>query len=321
MEGMLWEHYNLAMYERDASAMQVFVSSRTSISMIEYVKDPSGDEFWTRTDDIFTLTATPALTAAHEIYVAKGEEYLVFKLTSESRIYVMGVCDFGDYFDHTTFECKECSHGRKSFGIQATECDSCSALWFKTRTVEVDFAKYSHMCTDGRTKSIFLLVLTPVLVLLCSVLIWWRIGKKVDYKSLKCSPSCKNCPGCSRWESDEEDKAKESELKENPSEDSLAQFDSLARRTGQTSAPSKNSQQPAKDSSPRFKEPDRKTSIVPDNKQQDQKKNEFTPISKGNVGGKSPPKSDRKSPSPLRNIPIPRRDVDESCEADYSEVK
>ena len=36
---------------------------------------------------------------ANEIYLAKNEDYLTFKLTSESRIYVIAVCGLDKIFN------------------------------------------------------------------------------------------------------------------------------------------------------------------------------------------------------------------------------
>lgn len=122
MPALTKEHYNLAVWERDEDAMQVFVAGRAQIDMIEYIKDASGDEFWTKTDGIFVMDVEPATVAPHEIFLGKSDDYLTFKLTSEPKIYTMGICDFGSIFNVETFDCTPCPVAKKSFGIQAQEC-------------------------------------------------------------------------------------------------------------------------------------------------------------------------------------------------------
>ena len=113
------------------------------------------------------MASVPSTNLAHDIFIAKSQDYLVFKLTSEAKIYMMGICDFAMRFNVTSFDCESCGN-KKSFGIQTQECEPCSTLWFSTRADEVDFAKYQYMCTSGQTKSIFLMILVPIAVLVCS---------------------------------------------------------------------------------------------------------------------------------------------------------
>jgi hypothetical protein len=114
---MTKENYNLAVWERNADTLQVFVSGRAKIDMIEYQRDPAGNEIWLKTDSIFEMDVEPTSSASHEIYLAKSEDYLVFKLTSQPKIYVIAVCDFGFTLNQTSFKCEACPISRKSFGI------------------------------------------------------------------------------------------------------------------------------------------------------------------------------------------------------------
>ena len=65
------------------------------------------------------MTTPPNPNFAHDIYIAKNDDYLIFKLMSEDRLYIMGVCDRSQTFNFTSFQCDDCPVGLHSFGVQA----------------------------------------------------------------------------------------------------------------------------------------------------------------------------------------------------------
>jgi hypothetical protein len=75
------------------------------------------------------MKTTPNISFAHEIYLAKNKDYLVYKLTSEPRLYTIGLCDRQFIFNATTFQCTPCPPALKSFGLQVPECMPCFDLY------------------------------------------------------------------------------------------------------------------------------------------------------------------------------------------------
>lgn len=71
------------------------------------------------------MPTMPNANYTHEIFIAKNADYLVYKLTSEERIYTMGICDRSKIFNVTTFTCDPCPKALKSFGIQDQICTPC----------------------------------------------------------------------------------------------------------------------------------------------------------------------------------------------------
>jgi hypothetical protein len=71
--------------------------------MIEYQVDSFDLEYWKTTRNIYVMPSTPDVRFAHEIFLAKNADYLVYKLASEDRVYTMAVCDWQHIFDSTTF--------------------------------------------------------------------------------------------------------------------------------------------------------------------------------------------------------------------------
>ena len=67
--------------------------------MIEYQLDNRLNKNWIVTRSIFIMPKMPNPKFANEIYLAKNEDYLTFKLTSESRIYVIAVCGLDKIFN------------------------------------------------------------------------------------------------------------------------------------------------------------------------------------------------------------------------------
>ncbi len=95
------------------------------------------------------MKTTPNISFSHEIYLAKNKDYLVYKLTSEPRLYTIGLCDRQFIFNATTFQCTPCPPALKSFGLQVPECMPCIDLYYQTSRDDFAFAKYDHMCTEG----------------------------------------------------------------------------------------------------------------------------------------------------------------------------
>ena len=100
-----FEHFNLAVFERDPQTIQVFAAGRNFIDMIEYQENFRLEPFWQVTRNIYTMPVSPNANFTHEIFIAKNADYLVYKLTSEERIYTMGICDRSKIFNVTTFTC------------------------------------------------------------------------------------------------------------------------------------------------------------------------------------------------------------------------
>jgi len=112
-------------FERDPQTIQVFAAGRDFIDMIEYQENYRKEPFWQVTRGIYNMTVKPNFNFTHEIHIAKSEDYLVYKLVSEDRIYTMGVCDRSKIFNVTTFTCDQCPRALKSFGIQEQVCSPC----------------------------------------------------------------------------------------------------------------------------------------------------------------------------------------------------
>lgn len=108
MTSMRFEHYNLAVFERDLDTMQIFAAGRSFIDMIEFQRDTHGEEYWNVTKNIFEMQTPPNASFAHEIFLAKNNDYLVYKLTSLPRLYTMGLCDRQYIFNATTNQCTPC---------------------------------------------------------------------------------------------------------------------------------------------------------------------------------------------------------------------
>lgn len=109
------------------------------------------------------------ISTYHEIFIGKGREYLVFKLTSQRYLYQMATCQFDEFFDEENFICTKCRPAHHSFGLQNQKCYPCNSLWMSSKNDDLLYAIYLQKCTDGQYKSIFLIVGTIVIILIVGI--------------------------------------------------------------------------------------------------------------------------------------------------------
>jgi hypothetical protein len=109
-------------------------------------------------------------TTRHQIYVGKGNDYVVFKPTSQATVYLMAVCDTRSYFDNNTFTCEPCNPSHNSFGNQMGSCKPCNTLMLTSKQDPLNYAIYTQLCTDGQFKAIIVIVFSVVLILLVGII-------------------------------------------------------------------------------------------------------------------------------------------------------
>ena len=112
----------------------------------------------------------PNITIPHYIYIGKGRNYLVFKLSSQPYLYLMSLCMYNEFFNPKEFICEKCRDAHHSNGLQATQCYPCNTLWMMSKNDNVQFAIYQQNCTDGLFKSIIVVCGSIVIILIVGII-------------------------------------------------------------------------------------------------------------------------------------------------------
>lgn len=161
---------NLALYEDSRYMMQLFVANRERIDVIEMQADTKNNIFFKKTDGLYSIETPYNSSLEHEIYIGKGRNYLVFKLSSRPYLYLMATCQSDEFYDPESFTCVRCRPAHHSFGLQNEQCFPCNSLWMNSKNDELLTAIYNQRCTSGEFKSIGVIVGTIVFILLVGII-------------------------------------------------------------------------------------------------------------------------------------------------------
>ena len=110
------------------------------------------------------------LTNATQISIGKGSSYLVWKQSDEPFLKILPVCENDARFDPKSKACLTCTEGLRSWGLQDSECVSCSAIWLQGKDY-FTWTLYEELCSVGNTKSSMLMVFVPIVSLALTIIL------------------------------------------------------------------------------------------------------------------------------------------------------
>lgn len=149
--------------------LQVFVAGTNTISIVEHVFNEAGASFFSIQHQVYAAVEEQPFEQ-DQIYLAKSEDYLVFKQSSARPLGIMPICTYSYRFDNNTLSCSLCEPGLKSYGLQDAECTTCMRAYFYGATDSFARAQFEQFCEDGQAFSILLLVFTPLLAVIAALL-------------------------------------------------------------------------------------------------------------------------------------------------------
>lgn len=157
----------MAASEPSRREMQLFTGFYNRIDAIIMQENTKSEPFFKKINNLFTVPESDLKNQkTHSIEVGKSPNYLIFKLQSAPFMYLMATCMYNQFFDADKFSCESCRPAHHSFGLQEENCYPCNTLWMSSQQSEVERAIFEQNCTNGRNKSIGVIVGTCVLILI-----------------------------------------------------------------------------------------------------------------------------------------------------------
>ena len=116
---------------KDSNILQVIYASTQAVSIIQRaISSGSGEYAFEKYEDVHIIDDSKSLINSTDfIAVSKGSQYLIYKESSSESLGIIPVCTQNYYFENENFKCTPCQIGLRSYGLQTTECISCTQMW------------------------------------------------------------------------------------------------------------------------------------------------------------------------------------------------